>query len=111
MEELSWSEFQKVELRAGTILTAEDFPEAKKSAYKITADFGEFGIKKSSVQITKLYSKEELVGKQIVGVINFPVKQIGPFQSEFLTTGFYREDGSVVLTVPDKEVPNGAKIG
>jgi len=111
MEQISWGDFEKVELRVGTILTVEDFPEAKKPAYKITVDFGEFGIKKSSVQITALYNKDELIGKQITGVINFPAKQIGPFQSEFLTTGFYRVDGSVVLVVPDKEVPNGAKIG
>lgn len=112
METITWNDFEKVELRVGTILKVEDFPEAKKPAYKIEVDFGsEFGIKKSSVQITHLYTKEELVGKQIVAVINFPPKQIGPFISEFLTTGFYRETGEVVLAVPDKPVPNGAKIG
>jgi tRNA-binding protein len=111
MEQIEWNDFEKVELRIGTIINVENFPEAKKPAYKITVDFGEFGIKKSSVQIVALYTKEELVGKQIVGVINFPAKQIGPFQSEFLTTGFYRSDGTVVLAVPDKEVPNGAKLG
>jgi tRNA-binding protein len=111
MEQISWNDFEKVELRVGTIVEVGDFPEAKKPAYKLTADFGEFGIKKSSAQITHLYSKEELVGKKIVGVINFPKKQIGPFESEFLTTGFYREDGFVVLAVPDKDVQNGAKLG
>lgn len=111
METILWNDFEKVQICVGTILTAEDFPEAKKPAYKITADFGEFGIKKSSVQITAHYKKEELIGRQIVGVINFPPKQIGPFQSEFLTTGFYREDGTVILAVPDKEVPNGSKLG
>lgn len=111
MEQIEWSDFEKVEFRVGTILSVEDFPEARKPAYKITVDFGELGIKKSSVQIVALYKKEELVGKQILGVINFPVKQIGPFQSEFLTTGLYREDGTVVLAVPDKEVQNGAKLG
>jgi tRNA-binding protein len=111
MEHVSWNDFEKVELRVGTILEVEDFPEAKKPAYKLTVDFGEFGIKKSSAQITALYSKEELIGKKILGVINFPTKQIGPFLSEFLTTGFYREDGSVVLAVPDKDVPNGVKLG
>lgn len=111
MEQISWDDFEKVELRAGTILTVEDFPEAKKPAYKITADFGDFGIKRSSVQIVPLYTKEELIGKRIIGVINFPNKQIGPFQSEFLTTGFYREDGSVVLATLDKDAPNGAKLG
>ena len=111
MEQIQWNDFEKVELRVGTIIAVEDFPEARKPAYKLTVDFGEFGIKRSSAQIVALYSKDELVGKRIVGVINFPTKQIGPFQSEFLTTGFYREDGSVVLAVPDKEVPNGAKLG
>ncbi len=111
MEQIEWSQFEKVELRIGTIISVEDFPEARKPAYKISADFGELGIKKSSVQIVALYNKEELLGKQIIGVINFPVKQIGPFKSEFLTTGFYRLDGNVVLAVPDKEVQNGAKLG
>lgn len=111
MEKISWDDFEKIELRVGTIVSVEDFPEAKKPAYKIIADFGEFGIKKSSAQITNHYSKEELVGRQIVGVINLSNKQIGPFQSEFLTTGFYRKDGSVILAVPDKEVSNGSKLG
>jgi tRNA-binding protein len=111
MEQITWQEFEKVEIRVGTIISVEDFPEARKPAYKITADFGEYGQKKSSVQIVALYSKEQLVGKQIIGVINFPSKQIGPFKSEFLTTGFYREDGAVVLAVPDKEIHNGAKLG
>jgi tRNA-binding protein len=112
MSVISWEQFQNVELRVGTILVVEDFPEAKKPAYKLTIDFGtEIGIKKSSAQVTTLYSKEELVGKQIIGVVNFPPKQIGPFVSEVLTTGFYREDGNVVLAVPDKKVLNGAKLG
>jgi tRNA-binding protein len=112
MQEINWNEFEKVELRVGVILEVEDFPEARKPAYKITADFGEdIGVKKSSAQITNLYTKEELKGKQIIGVVNFPPKQIGPFVSEFLCTGFYRQDGSVVLAVPDKEVQIGAKLG
>jgi len=110
MEQITWNDFEKVELRVGTILEVHNFPEARKSAYKITVDFGEFGIKKSSVQITALYKKEELVGKQILGVINFPTKQIGPFHSEFLTTGFARDDGAIVLIAPDQKVPNGAKL-
>jgi tRNA-binding protein len=111
MKVISWSEFEQVELRVGTIVEVEDFPEAKTPAYKITADFGEkIGTKRSSARLTALYSKEELVGRQIIGVINFPVKQIGPFGSEFLVTGFYRLDGSVVLAVPDKSVPNGVKL-
>jgi len=112
MKTISWNEFEQVELRAGTILTVEDFPEARKPAYKITADFGgEIGIKRSSAQVARLYTKEELVGRQIVGVVNFPVKQIGPMKSEFLVCGFYREDGAVVLAVPEQSVPNGAKLG
>ena len=110
MNQISWSDFEKVELRAGTILSVTDFPEAKKPAYKITADFGEFGVLQSSAQIVTLYTKEELIGKRIIAVINFPPKQIGPFQSQFLTTGFYREDGAVVLATIDTDVPNGAKL-
>lgn len=111
MDQISWHDFEKVELRVGTVIGVEDFPEAKKSAYKITADFGEFGIKKSSAQITTNYSKKDLLGKQIIGVINFPIKQIGPFQSEFLVTGFYKEDNTVILATPDKSIHNGAKLG
>lgn len=111
MDTISWEQFQNVELRVGTILLVEDFPEAKKPAYKLTIDFGaEVGVRKSSAQITVLYSKEELVGKQVIGVVNFPPKQIGPFVSEVLCAGFYREDGNVVLAVPDKKVLNGAKL-
>ncbi|MDP3987047.1 MAG: tRNA-binding protein, partial [Nanoarchaeota archaeon] len=88
MEEISWDDFEKVEIRVGTITRIEDYPEAKKPAYKLWADFGDIGIKKSSAQITKLYNKEDLIGKQIIGVVNFPPKQIGNFLSEFLTTGF-----------------------
>lgn len=110
MEQISWADFEKVELQVGTVLSVEDFPEARKPAYKITADFGEFGIKKSSAQLTKHYTKEELIGKQIIGVINFPPKQIGPFISEFLTTGFGDENGDVVLAMPERTVPNGSKL-
>ncbi|MEN9647285.1 MAG: hypothetical protein RLY57_89 [Candidatus Parcubacteria bacterium] len=110
MDLINWSEFEKVELRVGTIINVEDFPEAKKPAYKLTIDFGEFGIKKSSAQITKHYTKESLFGKQVVGVINFPAKKIGPFMSECLTTGFADENGDVVLTVVERPVPNGSKM-
>lgn len=111
MQTITWDDFSKVELRVGTILSVEPLKQARKPAYIITADFGEeIGIKKSSAQITELYTPEKLIGKQIVGVINFPPKQIGPVRSEFLATGFYREDG-VVLAVPDLPVENGSKIG
>ena len=110
METINWKDFEKVELRVGAIITVEDFPEAKKPAYKLTIDFGQFGVKKSSAQITKHYRKEDLIGKQVVGVINFPPKQIGPFLSECLTTGFADENGDVVLTMPERKVPNGSKM-
>ena len=112
MSEISWADFEKVELRVGTVVAAEPFPEARKPAYKLTVDFGpEIGLKRSSVQITVHYKLEELKGRQVVGVVNFPPKRIGPFLSECLITGFYREDGSVVLAVPDKPVADGAKLG
>ena len=111
MEEISWNDFMKVELRVGRVLQAEVFKEARKPAYKIWADFGpEIGEKKTSVQITQLYCPEELIGRQIIGVINFPDKQVGPFRSEFLLTGFADVDGAVVIAVPERAVPNGAKL-
>ena len=110
MESISWQDFEKVELRAGTINRVEDFPEAKVPAYKIWADFGSFGTMKSSAQITKLYSKADLLGRQIIGVINFPPKQIGTFMSEFLVTGFILESGEVVLAGPQQKVPNGSRL-
>lgn len=112
MKDISWSDFEQVELRVGTIVEVEDFPEARVPAYKVKADFGpQIGVKKSSAQVTALYPREALLGRQIVGVVNFPPKQIGPFRSEFLLTGFYREDGSVVLAIPERDVPDGAKLG
>ena len=110
MNEITWADFEKVELRVGTIIEVQDFPEARKSAYKLVIDFGEFGTKHSSAQITKHYKKEDLIGKQVVCVINFPAKQIGPFVSECLTTGFADENGDVVLTQPERKVPNGTRI-
>lgn len=107
MEEITWNDFEKVELRAGTIMEVFDYPEARKPAYKVKVDFG---IKMSSAQITALYAKEELIGKQIVGVVNFPKKQIGKFMSEFLVTGFADEDGNIVLTTLNGKVPNGSKM-
>ena len=112
MKTISWNDFIQVELRVGTVLSAEPFPEARKPAYRLTVDFGEeVGIRKSSAQITDLYATTDLVGRQVVGVVNFPPKQIGPMMSECLITGFYQPDGAVVLAVPDKPVPNGAKLG
>jgi len=111
MSQISWDDFQKVELRVGTIVEVEDFPEARKPAWKLTVDFGdEIGLRRASAQITDLYKSEELVGKQVVGVVNFPPKQIGPFMSECLVTGFVQADGSVVLAVPDKPVANGLRL-
>jgi len=111
VETIEWNDFEKVELRVGTIERVDEFPEARIPAYKLLVDFGEeIGTRKSSAQITKLYQPESLVGKQVVAVVNFPPKQIGPMKSECLVTGFYSEDG-VVLAVPDKDVPNGLKLG
>jgi tRNA-binding protein len=110
MQEITWSDFEKVELRIGTILEVYEFPEARKPAYKVKVNFGPFGVKMSSAQITKHYKMEELRGRQIVGVINFPKKQIGKFMSEFLVTGFADENGDIVLSSIDKQVPNGSKL-
>ncbi len=112
MANISWDEFEKVELRVGTIVQAEEFPEARRPAYILHIDFGaELGIKKSSAQITNHYQSEELVGKQVIAVVNFPDKQIGPIMSQCLITGFYDKNGEVVLAVPDKPIDNGAKLG
>ena len=97
-------------MRAGTITRVEDFTEARVPAYRIWADFGDFGIMKSSAQVTKLYSKADLIGRQIIGITNFPPKQIGTFMSQFLVTGFVLENGEVVLAEPQRPVPNGAKL-
>ena len=111
MKQINWNEFEQVELRVGTIIEVMDFPEARKPAYKLTVDFGdEIGLKKSSAQITDLYTKEELLNKQVIGVVNFSPKQIGPFISECLITGFTAETGAIVLAVPDKKVPDGVKL-
>jgi tRNA-binding protein len=111
MSTISWEQFEQVDLRVGTIIKVEEFPEANQPAYKLWIDFGKpVGIKKSSAQITDLYSTTELIDKQVIGVVNFPPKQIGPFISECLITGFHRDDGSVVLAVPDKNTPNGNKL-
>lgn len=109
---LTWEEFEKTEMRVGTILEANDFPEARKPAYQLTIDFGkEIGIRKSSAQITKRYSSEELVGRQVVAVVNFPKKQIGKFMSECLVLGAEGQEGDVILLAPDFKVENGLRIG
>lgn len=112
MEKLiNWEEFEQVDLRVGTILEVEDFPKAKKPAYQLLVDFGrEIGTRKSSAQITVHYSKQELIGKQVVAVINFPKKQIANFMSECLVTGFEDQNGDIILTAVDKLVPNGSKL-
>lgn len=111
MQNISWEDFQRVDIRVGTIVDVEDFPQARKPAFKLKVDFGdEIGIKKSSAQITDLYSKEILIGKQVLAVVNFPAKQIGSFMSECLITGFHRPDGSVVLATVDMPLPNGSRL-
>lgn len=111
MDTISWDDFAKVELRVGRIISARVFAEARKPAYVLEVDFGpELGVKKSSAQITHLYQAEELVGKLVVAVVNFPKKQIGPLMSECLVTGFHNENGEVTLCVPDQSVPLGAKL-
>lgn len=107
---ISWDDFLKVELRAGTIIDVKDFPEARKPAFQLWIDFGELGVKRSSAQITKLYKKEDLLGKQVLCVTNFPPKKIGPFESEVLTTGFILPDGNVVLSQTERKIPNGSKL-
>jgi len=111
MQLIDWDAFQRVDIRVGTIVAAEKFPEARRPAYKLRVDFGaELGVKKSSAQITDLYTRQDLVGKQVLAVVNFPPKQIGPFMSECLVTGFLRVDGSVVLSTVDMDLPNGARL-
>ena len=111
MQTIEWQDFEKVELRAGKVIGAEIFKEARKPAYILHVDFGdEIGIKKSSVQITEMYNVDDLVGRLVVGVVNFPKQQIGPLMSECLITGFHNGAGEVVLCIPDKDVPLGAKL-
>lgn len=108
---IDYNDFEKVDIRVGKIVTVEDFPEARKPAYKLTVDFGgEIGIKKSSAQITHHYTQDELIGREVLAVVNFPPKQIGPFISEVLTLGLPDGDGNVVLIAPTKDVPLGGKL-
>ena len=104
-------DLEKLDIRVGRVVEVDDFPEAKMPAWKLKIDFGEFGIKSSSARITDLYTKESLVGKLVVCVTNLPPRKVGPFISEVLTTGFYREDSKVVLAVPDMDARLGAKLG
>ena len=111
MDTIEWSDFVKVELRVGRVLEASIFAEARKPAYVLKVDFGpEIGVKKSSAQITQHYKPESLVGRLVVGVVNFPKKQIGPIQSECLITGFHDENDAVVLCTPEREVPLGTRL-
>ncbi|MFC5525944.1 tRNA-binding protein [Rhodanobacter ginsengisoli] len=106
---ISWADFEKVLIVAGTVTRVEPFPEARKPAWKVWVDFGAYGERKTSAQIAALYSADDLLGRQVVGVINFPEKQIGPFRSQFLLTGFPTDDG-VVLTAIERPVPNGTRL-
>lgn len=108
---ITWDDFEKVDMRVGTIIEVTDFPNARKPAYQLAIDFGKLGIKKSSAQITALYSSSELTGKQVIAVVNFPVKQIANFFSECLVMGVYDDQSNVVLLQPDKKVFNGSKVG
>ena len=111
MKNINWDDFKKIEIRVGTIVAAEDFPEAIKPAYQLKVDLGEeIGMKQSSAQITNLYSKEELIGKQVVVVVNLKPKKIGPFISECLVTGFYVDDQAVVLASSDKKIKDGLRL-
>ena len=110
MAEITWDDFERVEIRVGTVLEVEAFPEARKPAYKLLVDFGEAGVRRSSAQITRLYRREDLVGRQVIGVLNFPRKQIGRFFSEVLVTGFADANGDIVLAVPERPVPDGARL-
>lgn len=111
MTTINWDDFTRVEIRVGTVIQVEDFPEARKPAYKLTIDFGaEVGMRRSSAQITAHYDGPGLVGRQVVAVVNFPPKQIGPFMSECLVTGFEDDDGRIVLAEPERPVPNGTRL-
>jgi len=111
MNHITWDDFAKIDIRVGTITEVNDFPKAKNPAWQITIDFGETGIKRSSAQITHLYEKEALIGKQVVAIVNFPPKQIANFFSECLVLGIYTDKKEVVLLTPDRQVENGWKIG
>ena len=110
-EPISWADFERVELRVGTVVAVEEFPEARKPAWKLTVDFGPgIGTRRSSAQITVHYTRDDLLGRQVLAVLNFPPKQVGPFRSEVLVTGFADEAGAIVLARPERPVPNGARL-
>ena len=111
METITWTDFEKIDIRVGTILSANDFPNAKKPAYQLTIDFGELGIMNSSAQITALYNSDQLIGQQVIAIVNFPPKQIANFFSECLVLGIYDENKNVILLQPQQPVSNGLKIG
>ena len=111
MNNISWDDFEKIDIRAGTIIKADEFPEARKPAYQLTIDFGDLGLKRSSAQITKHYTIQSLVGQQVIAVVNFPPKKIASFVSECLVLGIYEANGDVVLLQPEQKVSNGLKIG
>lgn len=108
---IAWTDFEKVDIRVGVVTDARPFPEARKPAYRLTIDFGPLGVKRSSAQITRYYQPADLIGRQVVAVVNFPPKQIGPFVSDVLVLGAYDEAGEVVLLAPDRPVTPGARIG
>ena len=110
-DSITWDDFEKVEMRTGTIISVEAFPQARKPAYKLTIDFGEFGTKRTSAQVTTLYGMEQLIGKQVVAVVNFPPKQIATFMSECLVLGAVATDGTVTLLQPERKTENGQRIG
>lgn len=107
---ITWEDFEKIEIRVGTVVDVQAFPEARRPAYKIKVDLGELGVKKSSAQVTDLYGMNELLGKQVLCVCNFPPKQIGPYLSEVLVTGFYNDEKKVVLATVERAVPNGSLL-
>ncbi|MBK7922925.1 MAG: tRNA-binding protein [Gemmatimonadetes bacterium] len=110
-EPISWADFERVELRVGTVVAVEEFPEARKPAWKLTVDFGPgIGTRRSSAQIMVHYTRDDLLGRQVLAVLNFPPKQVGPFRSEVLVTGFADEAGAIVLARPERPVPNGARL-
>lgn len=111
MPTIEWPDFEKIDIRVGTVVEVSDFPKAKKPTYQLAIDFGDLGIKKSSAQVTDLYEKQELIGKQVVAVVNFPPKQIANFFSECLVLGVYTDKKEVVLIGPDRKVANGWKLG